>query len=251
MPGRRLEAFGLQALRQCRRWRARGPPVRRRQCDALRCGTGLQRGVEVRIVGWRTRWFAGFVPASRPRTVTPRLARHRRWPRHALVGQTAVKRTAIHALRRRIVMRRGRSWRRQRLPLLLSTRLHRGQIARARWRWRWRTALRLRWHGRRRWPTRRRAAEAGAAAQAEHCKQRTDGNGGGACLDHRESPWLDGAHMRTARIWQWRDAPAWSGRALHCDMSCICRCAPIAGVRGHAACKAWSRASTARCMQYA
>ncbi|NIK31836.1 hypothetical protein FHY15_000932 [Xanthomonas arboricola] len=90
-------------------------------------------------------------------------------------------------------MGRGRSWRGRCDSLLTSTGLHRGQIARTRWWWWWRTTLRLRWRGRRRWPAGRRAAETGAAAQAEHCEQCTDGNGCGACLDHCRSPWLDGA----------------------------------------------------------
>lgn len=193
MPRRWRKTLGLQALRQRGRRRAKGRRVRRRQRDALRGGTGLQRGVEVRIVGRRTMWFARPVRAIWRRAVAPGPAGHRRWLPHAVAGQTALKRTVVHALRGRIGMRRGRSWRGQGHSLLLSTGLHRGQIARTRWRWWWRTTLCLWWRGRRRWPAGRRAAETGAAAQAKHCEQCTDGNGCGACLDHRRSPWLDGA----------------------------------------------------------
>ncbi len=125
MPGRRPETLGLQALQQRWRWRAEGRCVRRSPCDALHGGTGLQRGVEVGIMGWR----------------------------------------ATTCL-----------WRRRR----------------------------------RRWPAGRRAAETGAAAQAEHCQQCGDG-GCGACLDHRRSPWLDGAHARPARTWHCGTSPLGQG----------------------------------------
>ncbi|SMQ94056.1 hypothetical protein NBC2815_00694 [Xanthomonas fragariae] len=160
-----------------------------------------------------------------PGATSSRTIRRMRRQRHALARQASIEGRPIQSSIGRGGVRpgSGRWW--QGNTLFLRTAPQRSQSACTRQRWR-RTAMSVWW----RWCIVRRAAQAGAASQAQRCKQCGGNSKCRSCLDHRRSPWMDGARAYKACTCRVRAGPRFRE-------SLACGCAahlPLHANRWHA-----------------